>query len=117
MPGSGQSKPASDAATGLPVDQTVCQAGEQTLFHIHAHLAIFVNGMARQVPAAIGIPVQAEETAHGPFIARAPVLTGCTPTPPTASSTSSLRSSGPIALGSSSMNGDSRWDRAGRVPP
>ena len=76
MPGSGQSKPASDAATGLPVDQIVCQAAEQTLFHIHAHLAIFVNGMARQVPAAMGIPAQA---AHGPFIARAPVLTGCTP--------------------------------------
>jgi len=37
LPGSGQSKPASDATTGLPVDQIVCQAGEQTLFHIHAY--------------------------------------------------------------------------------
>ena len=57
-------------ATGAPVDQISCQTGEQTLFHIHAHLAIFVNGQARQVPAAIGIPgAQAQETPNGPFIA------------------------------------------------
>ena len=58
------------AATGQPVDQIGCQTGEQTLFHIHAHLAIFVNGKAQQVPAAIGIPgPQAQETPNGPFIA------------------------------------------------
>jgi hypothetical protein len=58
------------AATGQPVDQISCQTGEQTLFHIHAHLAIFVNGKARQVPAAIGVPgAQAQETPNGPFIA------------------------------------------------
>ena len=58
------------AATGQPVDQISCQTSEQTLFHIHAHLAIFVNGKARQVPAAIGVPgARAQETAHGPFIA------------------------------------------------
>jgi hypothetical protein len=58
------------AATGRPVDQVSCQTGEQTLFHIHAHLAIFVNGKARQVPAAIGVPGgQAQETPNGSFIA------------------------------------------------
>ena len=58
------------AATGRPVDQISCQTGEQTLFHIHAHLAIFVNGKARQVPAAIGVPgAQAQEIPNGPFIA------------------------------------------------
>jgi hypothetical protein len=58
------------AATGQPVDGISCQTTEQTLFHIHAHLTIFVNGSARQVPAAIGIPgAQAEATAQGPFIA------------------------------------------------
>jgi hypothetical protein len=58
------------AATGQPVDQISCQTSEQTLFHIHAHLAIFVHGQARQVPAGIGVPgAQAEQTAHGPFIA------------------------------------------------
>jgi hypothetical protein len=58
------------AATGQPVDQISCQTSEQTLFHIHAHLAIFVNGKARQVPAAIGVPgAQAQQTPNGPFIA------------------------------------------------
>ena len=58
------------AATGPPVDQISCQTGEQTLFHIHAHLAIFVNGQARQVPGAIGIPgVQSQQSPSGPYIA------------------------------------------------
>ena len=57
------------AATGQPVDGISCQTSEQTLFHIHAHLTIFVNGAARQVPAAIGIPgAQATQSAQGPFI-------------------------------------------------
>ena len=57
------------AATGQPVDGIKCQTSEQTLFHIHAHLTIFVNGSARQVPAAIGIPgAQATDTPQGPFI-------------------------------------------------
>jgi hypothetical protein len=58
------------AVTGRPVDGIGCDSAEQTLFHIHAHLAIFVNGSARQIPAAIGIPgAQAQATARGPFIA------------------------------------------------
>jgi hypothetical protein len=57
------------AATGQPVDGISCQTSEQTLFHIHAHLTIFVNGAARQVPAGIGIPgAQATPTAQGAFI-------------------------------------------------
>lgn len=57
------------ATTGQPVDGISCSAGEQTLFHIHAHLTIFVNGVARQVPAAIGIPgAVAQNTQAGPFI-------------------------------------------------
>jgi len=56
-------------AAGQPVDQISCQASEQTLFHIHAHLTVFVNGTARQVPAAIGIPgAQAQSTSAGPFV-------------------------------------------------
>jgi hypothetical protein len=58
------------SATGKRVDGIGCQTSEQTLFHIHAHLTIFVNGSPRQVPAAIGIPdAQAQSTAQGPFIA------------------------------------------------
>ena len=55
--------------TGQSIDGIGCQTSEQTLFHIHAHLTIFVNGQARQVPAGIGIPAaQATQTPSGPFI-------------------------------------------------
>ena len=59
----------STKATGQKVDGIGCQTSEQTIFHIHAHLTIFVNGVARQVPAAIGIPGGvAQNTASGTFI-------------------------------------------------
>jgi hypothetical protein len=56
-------------ATGQKVDGIGCDTSEQTLFHIHAHLTIFVNGAARQVPAGIGIPgAQGQNTSSGTFI-------------------------------------------------
>lgn len=56
-------------ATGQQVDGIGCDTSEQTLFHIHAHLTIFVNGSARQVPAGIGIPgAQGQSTPTGTFI-------------------------------------------------
>ena len=59
----------STAATGQTVDGIGCNTAEQTVFHIHAHLTVFVNGSARQVPAAIGIPgAQATNTPTGQFI-------------------------------------------------
>jgi hypothetical protein len=48
--------PAASTATGQSVDGIQCNTGEQLLFHIHAHLAVFVNGTPRQVPAEVGIP-------------------------------------------------------------
>ena len=55
--------------TGRTVDGIGCQTSEQTLFHIHAHLTIFINGTPRQVPAGVGIPgAQAQATPNGPFI-------------------------------------------------
>jgi len=61
---------AAASASGQTVDGISCQSSEQTIFHIHAHLTIFVNGAARQVPAAIGIPgARAQNTPQGPFIA------------------------------------------------
>jgi hypothetical protein len=58
----------SAATTGQTIDGISCDTSEQTVFHIHTHLTIFVNGQARQVPAGIGIPdAQAEQTANGPF--------------------------------------------------
>ena len=57
-------------ATGKTVDGISCDTTEQLVYHIHAHLTVFVNGAARQIPAAIGIPgAQAQNTPTGPFIA------------------------------------------------
>jgi hypothetical protein len=56
-------------ATGQKVDGVGCDTSEQVLFHIHAHLTLFVNGSARQVPAGIGIPdAKAQTSPQGPFI-------------------------------------------------
>jgi hypothetical protein len=56
-------------AAGQPVDGITCDTSEQTLFHIHAHLTVFVSGQPRQVPAGIGIPAAvASSTPAGPFI-------------------------------------------------
>jgi hypothetical protein len=58
---------------GQQIDGITCQAGEQVLFHIHAHLTIFVHGAPRQVPAGIGIarPYEVQQTPSGGFIAGA----------------------------------------------
>jgi len=52
-------------ATGRDIDGISCQAREQSIFHIHAHLTIFVNGSARQLPANVGIPAHAQ---NGPCL-------------------------------------------------
>jgi hypothetical protein len=59
------------AATGQTVDSIQCSAGEQTLFHVHTHLTVFVDGSARQIPYGIGIPPprQVRQSAQGPFVA------------------------------------------------
>jgi len=58
---------------GQRIDGITCGAGEQVLFHIHAHLTIFVHGVPRQVPAGVGIapPEEVERTGSGAFIANA----------------------------------------------
>jgi len=56
-------------ATGQTINGIQCQTQEQVLFHIHAHLAISVNGQSRTVPAGIGIPDPVtQNTADGPFV-------------------------------------------------
>jgi hypothetical protein len=47
--------PASTAATGQTVAGIQCQSSEQVAYHIHAHLAVFVNGNSRPVPLGIGV--------------------------------------------------------------
>jgi hypothetical protein len=54
--GTPQAKAVHGAATGQTVDGIQCSTSEQTAYHIHAHLAIYDNGAAQQVPAGIGIP-------------------------------------------------------------
>lgn len=61
---------AGSPAPGASVDGISCQAGEQTLLHIHARLAIFVHGVPKKVPYGVGIAdPQAERTTRGPFVA------------------------------------------------
>jgi hypothetical protein len=60
-----------DAAPGgTTIDGIECNSSEQVLFHIHAHLAVFVNGAQRTVPQGIGIapPRQEEQTDSGPAV-------------------------------------------------
>jgi hypothetical protein len=58
-----------NAATGQTVDGIQCNAGEQTVVHVHTHLTVFVDGKARVIPYGIGIPgFQAVKTAAGPFV-------------------------------------------------
>ena len=55
----------SAGATGSTVDGIGCNTTEQTVFHIHAHLTIFVNGSPRQVAAGIGIPGARSQSGPG----------------------------------------------------
>jgi hypothetical protein len=58
-----------DVPSGSPVDGVACNTGEQLAYHIHAHLAVYVNGQPRTIPYGIGIenPVP-EQTSAGPFV-------------------------------------------------
>jgi hypothetical protein len=57
-------------SSGNAVKGITCDGAEQVAFHIHAHLAVFVDGGARLIPAGIGIPPpqQVTETQAGPFV-------------------------------------------------
>jgi hypothetical protein len=46
---------AAGAASGQTVDGIQCDASEQVAYHIHAHLAVFVDGQLRPIPLGIGI--------------------------------------------------------------
>jgi hypothetical protein len=51
------------------IDGISCNTSEQLVYHIHAHLTIFVNGKARQVPYGIGIaPPLQYSTTNGTFV-------------------------------------------------
>lgn len=60
--------PASTSATGQTVDGIQCNSNEQVVYHIHTHLAVYVDGQLRPIPPGIGIvtPV-AQQTKQGAF--------------------------------------------------
>jgi hypothetical protein len=47
--------PAGDTAQSQAVDGITCDVNEQLLFHIHAHLQMYVDGMEKLVAAGVGI--------------------------------------------------------------
>lgn len=57
--------------TGDTVAGVQSNDNEQVLFHVHAHLAIYVNGKQKLLPYGVGIvpPYQLQQTADGPFVA------------------------------------------------
>jgi len=69
--GSGLLASTGGEASGATVDGIQCQTSEQVLFHIHAHLAVYLDGRPRLVPEGIGIPEprQVQQTNDGPFVA------------------------------------------------
>jgi hypothetical protein len=62
--------PVSAALAGTAIDGIQCETAERTVYHIHVHLAIYVNGAARQVPEGVGIapPRQETPTDAGPYV-------------------------------------------------
>ena len=62
--------PTGSPGLGQSVDGIKCQRNEQVIFHIHAHLTIFVDGKARSVPYGIGIgpPLSGQNTPAGAFV-------------------------------------------------
>lgn len=59
---------AASAATGATIDGIQCDSSEQVAYHVHAHLAVYVNGSLRPTPLGIGIvtPV-VQKTSTGDF--------------------------------------------------
>lgn len=61
--------PASTTQTGT-ADGISCGPTEQLAYHIHAHLAVYVNGTLRSLPGGIGIPGSSVvQTSEGPVAA------------------------------------------------
>ena len=69
VPAGRQLARASAPAPGSIVDGISGATEEQLVFHIHAHLTVFVAGSPRRIPYGIGIapPVEVEPTSRGPF--------------------------------------------------
>ncbi|MCC9309491.1 hypothetical protein LN042_20820 [Kitasatospora sp. RB6PN24] len=63
--------PSSTAAGGQTVDGISCSATEQVAYHIHSHLAVYVNGQSRSIPYGIGIVMPVPTTTPNGVFAQA----------------------------------------------
>ena len=63
-------QPAAPVGALTPINGISCDALESTIFHIHIHLAIFIDGQEAQIPFGIGIgqPWQVSNGSDGPFV-------------------------------------------------
>jgi hypothetical protein len=57
--------------SGAAVDGVQSNSSEQVLFHVHAHLAMYVNGTQKLLPYGVGIvpPYQLQQASTGSFVA------------------------------------------------
>jgi len=62
---------APDYAGHPTIDGIPCETMERVSYHVHAHLAVFVDGQQSVVPEGLGIasPRQVQNTSEGPFVA------------------------------------------------
>jgi hypothetical protein len=65
-----QLAPLTGQTSGGVVDGIGAGNTEQLAFHIHAHLAVYVNGRQETIPYGIGVlpPLQLQQTVEGPFV-------------------------------------------------
>jgi hypothetical protein len=60
--------PKTTAAKGGAVQGVQCNSAEQVAYHIHTHLAVYVNGVLRPISPGIGtVAPMAQQTANGVF--------------------------------------------------
>lgn len=61
---------APDLAAKQTIDNIPCLSMEQVSYHVHTHLAVYVNGQLKAVPEGIGIaaPRQTQSSSEGPFV-------------------------------------------------
>jgi hypothetical protein len=57
--------PFSDAVKGQTIDGITCDSSERLVYHIHSHLAIFVNNVQRGIPKNIGVLFGGHATVPG----------------------------------------------------
>lgn len=60
--------PLTTAATGGTVGGVECNSEEKTAYHIHTHVAVYVNGAMRPITPGVGdVPPVSQHTANGDF--------------------------------------------------